>query len=88
MLVKQSGFQNVAQPQGGPLPVVCAVMTPISGVITPITHVFSAIYRGPNSYLLKVFLLTPPHPVVLDCICNRNAPSEAPRDPMRQAGGM
>ena len=39
MLVKQSGFHHVAQPQGGPLPVVCAVMTPISRVITSIAHV-------------------------------------------------
>ena len=31
--------------QGGPLPV-------ISGLITPVTHLFSAIYRGPMSVYL------------------------------------
>ena len=31
--------------QGGPLPVISAVITPISRVITPATHLFSAIYR-------------------------------------------
>ena len=31
----------------GPLPVISGVITPISRVITPDTHLFSAIYRGP-----------------------------------------
>ena len=33
--------------QGGPLPVITVVITPISRVITPVTHLCSAIYRGP-----------------------------------------
>ncbi len=31
----------------GPLPVINGVITPISRVTTPVTHWFSAIYRGP-----------------------------------------
>ena len=32
--------------QDGQLPVINDVITPISGVITPVTHLFLAIYRG------------------------------------------
>ena len=34
--------------QDGPLPVINGVITPISVILTPVTHVFSAIYRGYN----------------------------------------
>ena len=38
--------------QGGPLPVISGVITPISRDITPVTHLFSAIYRGPITPLI------------------------------------
>ena len=40
--------------QGGPLPVINAVTTPISRVITPVTHLFSAIYRGPITSFITI----------------------------------
>jgi len=33
--------------QGGPLPVISSVITPLIGVTTPVSHVFSAIYKAP-----------------------------------------
>ena len=38
--------------QGGPLPVISGVITPISRVITLVTQLFSAIYRGPITLLI------------------------------------
>ena len=35
--------------QGGPLPVISGVITPISRVMATVAHLFSAIYRGKNS---------------------------------------
>ena len=35
--------------QGGALPVIDGVITPISRVITTVTHLFSAIYKGSNN---------------------------------------
>ena len=35
--------------QGGPLPVISTVITPFIEVTTPVTHWFSAIYRGPKN---------------------------------------
>ena len=30
----------------GPVPVISKVITPLVGIITPVTHLFSAIYNG------------------------------------------
>ena len=35
-------------PQGGPLPVMSRVITPLIGVRTPVTNLFSAIFWGPH----------------------------------------
>ena len=48
--------------QDGPLPIVNGVITPISTVITPVTHLFSAIYRGPISPHLQL----DPGPILYD----------------------
>ena len=38
----------------GPLPVINGVITPISRVITPVTHLFSAIYRAEITPLITI----------------------------------
>ena len=46
--------------QGVPLPVISSrVITPLIGVITLVAHLFSAIYRGPMSLHLQVWLTSP-----------------------------
>ncbi len=37
---------NLKPPQGGPLPVINGVITPISRVVIPVTIIYKAIYRG------------------------------------------
>ena len=50
------GIWESPQLQGGPLPVVDGVITPIRRVITPITHLFSAIYKGYHGLPVTVYI--------------------------------
>ena len=53
-------FLDIFTVQGGPLPTITGVITPTSRVITPVTHLFSAIYRGPSHPFTTIVEFAPP----------------------------